>query len=100
VPQLEPSLAQLTTSLVCPADQLHCESVGMPRDTCANSDENVVLSEDTLVQEDQLCFSDEVPKPPRLLRVAPPHLNEFKTKGICHNLVMSTKCVQIDLWST
>eukprot|EP00267_Zea_mays_P053310 XP_020406423.1 BCL-6 corepressor-like protein 1 [Zea mays] len=36
----------------------------MPRDTCANSDENVVLSEDTLVQEDQLCFSDEVFSPP------------------------------------
>ncbi|ONM35962.1 SUN domain-containing protein 4 [Zea mays] len=104
----------------------HGGDLEMPGDSCVNSDENAVLSEDTLVQADQLCSSDEVqnenteavtidsqvelsgdqggylpqsgvdsgvqpgekveskdlPRPPRLSRVAPPDLDEFKTRAI------------------
>lgn len=104
----------------------HGENLAVPGDTCVNSVENAVLSEDTLVQADQLCSNDEVrsentealtkdsqvelsgdqggylpqsdvdsgvqpgekvesedlPRPPRLSRVAPPDLDEFKTRAI------------------
>ncbi|WVZ67955.1 hypothetical protein U9M48_016967 [Paspalum notatum var. saurae] len=39
----------------------HGENLAVPGDTCVESDENAVLSEETLVQEDQLCSNDELP---------------------------------------
>jgi len=117
----------LNVGPVNPAVQVeHGENLAVPGDPCVNSVENAVLSEDTLVQADQLCSNDEVlsentealtkdsqvelsgdqggylpqsdvdsgvqpgekvesedlPRPPRLSRVAPPDLDEFKTRAI------------------
>lgn len=102
------------------------ENFAGPGDTCVSSDENVVLSEEKLMQADQLCSNDEVqsqntealtkdgrvelsgdegeslpqtdvgsgvqsgakaesedlPRPPRLPRIVPPGLDEFKTRAI------------------
>ncbi|RLN04421.1 uncharacterized protein SLP1-like [Panicum miliaceum] len=37
----------------------HGENLAVPGDTCFSTDENVVLSEETLMQTDQLCSNDE-----------------------------------------
>ena len=38
----------------------HGENLTVPGDTCVSSDENILLSEETLMQADQLCSNDEV----------------------------------------
>ncbi|CAL4972876.1 unnamed protein product [Urochloa decumbens] len=38
----------------------HEENLAVPGDTCVTSDENAVLSEESLMQADQMCSSDEV----------------------------------------
>lgn len=119
----------MNVGLVNPVvEEEHGENLAVPgdSDTYVNSVENAVLSEDTLVQADQLCSNDEVrsentealtkgsqvelsgdqggylphsdvdsgvqpgekvgsedlPRPPRLSRVAPPDLDDFKNRAI------------------
>ncbi|KAF8716476.1 hypothetical protein HU200_026299 [Digitaria exilis] len=55
---VDPSLNEGSINPVAQGE--HGENLAVPGDTCVNTDENVVLSEETLIQADQMCSNDEV----------------------------------------
>ncbi|KAF8775161.1 hypothetical protein HU200_004559 [Digitaria exilis] len=55
---VDPSLNEGSINPVAQGE--HGENLAVPGDTCVTTDENVVLSEETLIQADQMCSNDEV----------------------------------------